>query len=175
MTARLTPFVRRPALLLFALLVAASAPTCAADPAAPVSKVRAAQREFPPTVDLADDVSRQVIIAQGTPHIYQGHPTTVLLPDGKTMYCVWTINHGGPCGPMKRSDDGGLTWSELLPVSENWKSVKNCPTIYRLTAPDGRVRLIVFAGEGPDGAMHHRIRSTTAARGRRWSAMASGA
>ena len=60
-----------------------------------------------PLVDLSGDSARQVVIASGTPEIYQGHPTTVLLPDGKTMFCVWTLGHGGGCGPMKRSDDGG--------------------------------------------------------------------
>lgn len=104
-----------------------------------------------PTVDLSQDTARHVIIAQGTAEEYQGHPTTVLLPDGKTMYCVWTHGHGGGCGPMKRSDDGGKTWSELLPVPENWKTARNCPTLYRLTDPQGVSRLFVFAGQGPGG------------------------
>src|SRR5688500_7293223 len=58
------------------------------------------------TVDLSSDTTRHVIVAQGTEDIYQGHPTTELLPDGKTIYAVWTYGHGGACGPMKRSDDG---------------------------------------------------------------------
>ena len=105
------------------------------------------------TVDLSGDVTRQVVVAAGTADLYQGHPTTVLLPDGKTMFCVWTIGHGGPCGPLKRSADGGRTWSPLLPVPENWSAVKNCPALYRLTDPAGVVRLLVFAGHGPDGCM----------------------
>lgn len=114
-----------------------------------VSLIQAA--DHPPVVDLSGDTSRQVIVAQGTPEIYQGHPTTVLLPDGKTMYCVWTYGHGGGCGPMKRSDDGGLTWSELLPVPENWATTRNCPALYRLTDPQGVSRLFVYAGQGPGG------------------------
>src|SRR5690606_37830181 len=89
------------------------------------------------TIDLSNDSARHVIVAAGTSDVYQGHPTTVLLPDGKTMYCVWTYNHGGVCGPLKRSDDGGRTWSELLDVPENWSTVYNCPTIYRLPDPQG--------------------------------------
>ncbi len=104
-----------------------------------------------PVLDLSQDTQRHVIIAQGTPEVYQGHPTTLLLPDGKTMFCVWTYGHGGGCGPLKRSDDAGKTWSDLLPVPENWKTVRNCPALYRLTDPQGVTRLFVFAGQGPGG------------------------
>ena len=107
-----------------------------------------------PTVDLAADTARQVVIAQGTAAVYQGHPTTLLLLDGKTMFCVWTLGHGGTCGPMKRSGDGGKTWSDLLPVPENWTTVRNCPALYRLSDAQGVARLFVFAGQGPDGKMH---------------------
>ncbi len=146
----------RPARLLALLLLFAASRLFAADPAAPTDPKAAAQRFTYParTVDLSRDPARHVVIAQGTAQIYQGHPTTVLLPDGKTMFCVWTINHGGPCGPLKRSDDGGLTWSPLLDVPANWKDTRNCPAIYRLVDPQGVARLIVYAGSGPGGDMH---------------------
>ncbi|MEC3878974.1 sialidase family protein [Parapedobacter sp. 10938] len=121
------------------------------------------------TFDLSNDSLRHVIVAQGTPEVYQGHPTTVLLPDGKTMYSVWTYNHGGVCGPLKRSCDGGLTWSDLLDVPQNWSTVSNCPAIYRLPDPQGNHRLFVFAGEGPNGNMYQ---SYSDDGGKTWSPMA---
>lgn len=123
-----------------------------------------------PIVDLSRDKERHVIVAQGTADVYQGHPTTVLLPDGKTMLAVWTLGHGGTCGPMKRSDDGGKTWSDLLPTPENWKEAKNCPSIYRLAGPDGVARLMVFAGSGLDKQMQQ---SVSIDDGKTWSPMKS--
>jgi hypothetical protein len=120
------------------------------------------------TIDLSHDTARQVVIAQGTAEIYQGHPTTTLLPDGRTLFCVWTLGHGGTCGPLKRSDDGGRTWSPLLDTPENWKTAKNCPSFYRLTDPQGVTRLFVFAGSGPGGDMHA---SHSTDEGQTWSPM----
>lgn len=111
-----------------------------------------AQNKYPlPVVDLSRDAARRVVIAQGTEEVYHGQPSTLLMPDGKTLYAVWTYEHGGFCGPLKRSDDGGLTWSPLLDVPGSWTTVKNCPTIWRLPDPDGRFRLFVYAGFTPNG------------------------
>ncbi len=107
-----------------------------------------------PIVDISNDRSRQSIIAQGTKETYQGHPHTILMPDGKTIFAAWTYNHGGVCGPLSKSEDGGRTWSDLLPVPENWKKVINCPTLHRIVGPDGIARLFVFAG---NGAMYQSI------------------
>ncbi|MCF7847756.1 MAG: glycoside hydrolase [Kiritimatiellales bacterium] len=99
-----------------------------------------------PLVDLSGETSRHVIIAQGTEEIYQGHPTSLLMPDGQTIFCVWNIGHGGAAGPMARSDDGGLTWKRLddrLPPG--FQTHLNCPSIYRIVDPDGRERLWVLS------------------------------
>lgn len=97
-------------------------------------------------VDLSGETARHVIVAQGTPEVYQGHPTTVLLPDGRTILAVWSIGHGGPAGPMARTTDGGLTWTRLQ-TPEDWTRTRNCPSIYRLVDPAGRERLMVFAAQ----------------------------
>lgn len=97
-------------------------------------------------VDLSGETARHVIVAAGTAETYQGHPTTLLMPDGRTMFAVWSVGHGGPAGPMARSDDAGLTWTrldELLPAA--YATFRNCPSLYRMVDAQGKERLWVFA------------------------------
>jgi hypothetical protein len=97
-------------------------------------------------IDLSGDANRRVIIAQGSATDYHAHPTTALLADGKTMFCVWNMGHGGSAGPVARSDDGGLTWrriDDLMPP--NYRNFKNCPSLYVIPGPDGKERLWIFA------------------------------
>jgi hypothetical protein len=74
------------------------------------------------------------------------------MPDGKTIFCSWqgrqdgTRRHGAPGGLLKRSDDGGLTWSDLLDVPANWREIgRGHPTIHRLVDPKGVARLFVYS------------------------------
>ena len=100
-----------------------------------------------PIVDLAKDKRRQVTVDRQSGQ-YLGHPTTVLMADGKTMFCTYPLGHGGPAAVLKRSTDGGLTWSKRLPVPDNWRTANNCPSLHRLTDPQGVERLLVLEGNG---------------------------
>ncbi len=101
-----------------------------------------------PLVDLAADARRQVVVDRETGQ-YLGHPTTVLLEDGRTMIAVYPKGHGRGAIVLKRSGDGGLTWSERLPVPENWATSLETPTIHRVVGEDGTKRLIVWSGLYP--------------------------
>jgi hypothetical protein len=99
-----------------------------------------------PWVDISGERERHVILAPGSEAVYQGHPTTLLMPDNKTMFAVWSTGHGGPAGAMARSGDAGLTWTRLddsLPA--NFKNHRNCPSIYRMVDKAGKERLWVFS------------------------------
>ena len=101
-----------------------------------------------PTLDISEEIHRHVVVAHGTEETYQGHPTTLLMPDGRTVFCVWTYGHGGPCGPMARSDDAGRTWIRIdheLPAGFHRHS--NCPSIYRMVDRDAKERLWVFSAQ----------------------------
>jgi hypothetical protein len=102
-----------------------------------------------PLIDLAGQTQRQVVIDREAGQ-YLGHPTTVLFEDGRTMIAVYPKGHGRGAIVMKRSTDGGLTWSDRLPVPENWSTSKETPTIHRVIDPgDGTKRLILFSGLYP--------------------------
>jgi len=99
------------------------------------------------TVDLSTDVSRQVVVAAGTEKVYNGHPTTVLLDDDRTLFCFWPTGHGGYAGNAAVSRDAGRTWSRIddrLP--DDVKLNVECPLVHRLVGPDGKSRLWVWSG-----------------------------
>lgn len=106
-------------------------------------------------IDLDGESERQVVVDR-EPGQYLGHPTTVLLDDGTTMLAVYPKGHGKGPIVMKRSDDGGLTWSERLPVPASFATSKETPTIYPTVAPDGTRRLILFSGLYPVRLSHSR-------------------
>ena len=101
-----------------------------------------------PTLDLADQKQRQVVVDR-EPGQYLGHPTTVLLEDNKTMLCVYPKGHGRGAIVYKRSNDAGLTWSDRLPTPESWATSQEVPTIHRVVDAAGKKRLIMWSGLYP--------------------------
>ena len=101
-----------------------------------------------PLLDLAHQKHRQVVVDREKDQ-YLGHPTTVLLEDGRTILAVYPKGHGRGAIIMKRSTDGGLSWSDRQPTPENWATSKETPTIHRVVDPQGKERLILFSGLYP--------------------------
>jgi hypothetical protein len=116
---------------------------------APVSALAAApQAPGLPLVDLAADTTRQVVVDR-EPGQYLGHPTTVLLEDGRTILCVYPKGHGKGAILYKRSEDGGKTWSARLPTPASWETSLETPTIFRTVDRAGKNRLLLFSGLYP--------------------------
>jgi hypothetical protein len=101
-----------------------------------------------PTVDLSAETHRQIVVDREAGQ-YLGHPTTVLLEDGKTMLIVYPKGHGRGAIVYKRSRDGGLTWSERLPTPASWATSLEVPTLHRVVDAAGKKRIIMFSGLYP--------------------------
>jgi len=99
-------------------------------------------------LDLASETNRQVVVDR-EPGQYLGHPSTVLLEDGRTLLCVYPKGHGKGALVLKRSTDGGRTWGPRLPVPASWATSRETPTIHRMVDAAGKKRLIVWSGLYP--------------------------
>ena len=102
----------------------------------------------PRQIDLPRTAGNWIVVDR-EPGQYLGHPTTVLLEDGRTLLCVYPKGHGKGPIQLQRSPDGGRTWSGRLPVPENWSTSQETPTIHRVVDASGRRRLLVWSGLHP--------------------------
>lgn len=101
-----------------------------------------------PLIDLAGEANRRVVVDR-QPGQYLGHPTTLLLEDGRTVLCAYPQGHGKGPIVLKRSRDGGRSWSDRLPVPENWATSLETPTLHRVIDAQGRKRVLLWSGLYP--------------------------
>ncbi len=92
-----------------------------------------------PTIDLNDKDEMHVLVDKEEGQ-YLGHPTTVLLDDGKTILITYPKGHGRGEIVYKKSTDGGLTWSKRLPTPRSWSTSKEVPTLFPLVDKYGKKR-----------------------------------
>ena len=99
-------------------------------------------------IDLNHDTFRQVIVDREEGQ-YLGHVSSLLLEDGKTVVCVYPKGHGRGAIVEKMSFDGGLTWTDRLPLPESFVTSMEVPTIFRTVDPSGKKRIVLFSGLFP--------------------------
>lgn len=116
----------------------------------------------PERIDLDGHHHRQVVVDR-EPGVYLGHVSTVLLDDRRTILAAYPKGHGEGQIILKRSDDGGLSWSERLPVPDSWSTSRETPTLFNI----GGGEILLFSGLFPIRT----ARSTDS--GRAWSQLSS--
>lgn len=99
-------------------------------------------------LDLSQDRGRQVVVDREEGQ-YLGHVSTLLLEDQRTILATYPRGHGKGPIVLKKSTNGGLTWSGRLPVPENWATSLETPTVFRTIDPSGKKRLILWSGLYP--------------------------
>lgn len=116
-------------------------------------------------LDLDADSARQTVVDKEA-GVYLGHVSTVLVDDGRTILAAYPKGHGKGPIVLKRSEDGGRTWSERLPTPASWTTSLETPTLFRVGKTDKGESLILFSGLYPIRA----ARSSDS--GRTWSELA---
>lgn len=71
---------------------------------------------------------------------YLGHPSTVLMRDGKTLLVSYPDGHGRGKLILRRSSDAGNTWKALDIAAQR---VDETPILYRLDLPGERERILL--------------------------------
>lgn len=94
-------------------------------------------------------VGAETIVVDREPGQYLGHVSSVLLDDGRTILAVYPRGHGRGPIVLKKSPDGGKTWSDRLAVPESWATSRETPTMYPMVDAAGKKRLILFSGLYP--------------------------
>ena len=99
-------------------------------------------------LDLNDDVARQIVVDKEEGQ-YLGHVSSVLLEDGKTIVALYPKGHGRGSIIEKKSFDGGLTWTDRLPLPPSFATSLEVPTIFRTEDRQGKKRIVLFSGHFP--------------------------
>ena len=94
------------------------------------------------------DTNRYSVICESKR--FEAHPTTVMLPDDRTILAFWDVQACGPCGPAALSTDAGRTWTridERIPAA--FAECHDEPKAYRFIDPKTqKPRIRVFASYG---------------------------
>lgn len=95
-----------------------------------------------PVVDLNNQSAFHVIVAKDidSPNQYLGHPSTVLLNDRKSILAAFPTGHGRGRLRLRRSADGGRTWSS---VADPGVQLAELPTLFSTQRPDGKTRIVL--------------------------------
>ena len=107
-----------------------------------------------PQIDLNDRTDLHTVVSEH-PKTYMGHPSSVLLDDGKTMVIMYLDRHGRGNLMWRRSEDGGHTWTEDLPLPDGWgdplvidskehPQFLEIPILYKVDGLDGKQRICMY-------------------------------
>lgn len=104
-----------------------------------------------PYLDLAYDTTRQFVVEREE-GVYFGHPSTVKLLEKQKeiILAVYPLGgHGKGITTIRRTEDGGGSWSDRYPGATTLGRVEEVPTIHKVIDSLGKERLIIFTGLYP--------------------------
>ena len=119
----------------------------------------------PLLLDLAGERERQAVVDREEGQ-YLGHVSMVTLADGSIL-AAYPKGHGKGPIVMKRTRDGGKSWSERLALPASFATSLETPTLFVVHDPkDHRERVLCFSGLYPARMAHSEDHGAT------WSELA---
>ena len=100
------------------------------------------------TNEMCDNVEVDYPLVKGANKnsLYLGHPDSALLDNGDILV-AYPLGHGKGETVMKRSCDGGLTWSKRFEgLPKSFVDTMETPTIYKLNFANGDQKLVMISG-----------------------------
>lgn len=95
-----------------------------------------------PVLDLSGQSSFHSLVARDIdqPNQYLGHPSTVLMDDQQTILAAFPTGHGGGDLRMRRSTNGGRTWTNGPELDVK---LSELPTLFSTQLPSGETRIVL--------------------------------
>ncbi|MFT4549939.1 MAG: hypothetical protein ACI8XO_001572 [Verrucomicrobiales bacterium] len=95
-----------------------------------------------PNLDLNDLPEFHTVVAKDLdkPNQYLGHPSTVLLDDGRSILTAFPTAHGRGKLRMRISQDSGVNWNSVDAPKIDLHEV---PTLFKVSRPDGKTRIVL--------------------------------
>jgi hypothetical protein len=95
-----------------------------------------------PQVDMS--VALTPVVVDQAAGTSLSHPDTVLLSDDLTLFAAYPEGYGTPNTILKKSIDGGLTWSGRLSTPVGFTAAHYAPTVHRLVDAAETERLLIM-------------------------------
>jgi len=96
-------------------------------------------------IDLSGELLKQIFPEEDKSKYY-GNPSSIMLEDSMSIILCYPDGPNYPGTVLKKSIDGGKSWSDRINVPLSFQDSHYNPTIHKITDTTGSERLIIIVG-----------------------------